>query len=970
MASASPWQKHAHLIASVILILGLFFYLYHIDRWLMDDDEGNFCYASWRVAAGEVPFRDFLTEQVPLFLYWGGTIVRIFGPSLLALRYATVLATLLTAFVVYLTAREVFGYRVALLSLPLFLMHKDVYFVARLFRPEVYMLLFSVLGAYAFVRAYPAIRRGSFLSGALFGLAMLFKLFAALPIAGCALFLLWRLYRSRDRRMMGHLAALAVGFGATAGTALVLFQIRTPLFFGAVIRYQFVQGAELSPWQVVIKGLQFFWSYLKGNPAFVLLALLGAALSVAQVLRLAIFGARQEAGIGALYAWQIPTATAFLIISRTVQDRYLVYLVPALSVLVAVSLERIARGLLAPFAVRRGGEENKASASGSRELAQTAVSAQAKSRRTNGALVVLLAVLSLWPSWRGDLAVASWEEHETLQIAQYIQAHTAPDAIVLCDYPELNFYALRKSTYFGSSISGYATQTGQITGADLIQGIEAENVQMVWINTHGGAHQLVSLRDYDDFYRYVQRHFQLVRLFQRAYQTFEVYHRQDLMPLRPAAEFGGKLALTGAQLGSGSVESGRPLSLALRWQALEPMPRDYTVSLRLLDAEGHQYGQKDVLLQRTFTSGWQGAQEQIGHVSTSQWPSGVQVMDEYVLPIAPATPPGKYWLGVLLYDLASGEVLPVRDALGQARGVDYPLAMVEVARPERAPALDELAIHQQINQDFGGDLRLLGRGPVVETARPGDSLRVALFWQALRDMEQDWQLVLRVRGADGNLLAEGRFEPANAGHPTSEWSENEVVMGQYDLVLDRNAVAGQAQLMLDWIDAATGQRMLQTDYTLTQVSIVGQSRQFTVPETIQHRLDANLGDRVSLLGYDLMQDAVPAGGSVHLTLYWQALTTMQTGYTVFTHLLGSDGHVWGQKDSVPLQGFYPTTAWLSGEVVADPYVIEVPADAPVGEYVLEVGMYAAASGERLPALDASGQRVDDRVLLPPVRVGN
>src|SRR5690606_11772425 len=104
------------------------------------------------------------------------------------------------------------------------------------------------------------------------------------------------------------------------------------------------------------------------------------------------------------------------------------------------------------------------------------------------------------------------------------------------------------------------------------------------------------------------------------------------------------------------VRSGQPLSLALRWQALEPMRHDYTVSLRLLDAAGHLFGQKDVLLQRVFTSGWQGVEEQVEYVSTSQWPNGMQVMGEYVLPVAPATPPGRYRVGVLLYDLASGEV--------------------------------------------------------------------------------------------------------------------------------------------------------------------------------------------------------------------------------------------------------------------------------------------------------------------------
>ncbi len=812
------------------------------------------------------------------------------------------------------------------------------------------MLLLGTLGAYAIVRARPGQKRLFFLSGVLFALAMLTKLFAAWPTAGGVLFLLWRVCRPASARhdssrksTIGDLAALIAGFFVIVGTVFVFFQANIPVFFQAVVKYHFNLETSLGPWQILIKGLEFFWSYIRGNPVFVLLALLGAAISVAG-----------EDDIRAFYAWQIPSAAGFLVVSRSLQDRYLVYLVPALSVLAAVSLERLAHGGLWLSLGRPDYEQRK------RNLA----------RRLGLPLAVLAAVLSLGPSWRSDLAIARLEERETRQIARYIQAHTAPDDVILCDYPELNFHALRKSTYLGSSLSGGETLSGQMTGAGLIEGIEADSVQMVWINTHGGAHQLVNLRDYDAFYRYVQSHFKLVRLFQRAYQSFEVYHRRDLMPLRPDAKFGQRLVLTGAQLGSDSVRSGQPLSLALRWEAVEPVLHDYTVSLRLLDAAEHLFGQKDVLLQRVLTSGWQGTREQVEHVSTSQWPNGMQVMGGYVLPIAPATPPGRYRVGVLLYNLASGEVLPVRDALGQAIGLDCPLTTIEVSRPERAPAADELAIHQQVNQNIGADLRLLGRGPVRDTVLPGDPVRVALFWQALNAMEQDWQLVLRAQDSAGVCAAEGRFELANADYPTSRWTPGDVLLGQYDLALARDATAGVVQMTLNCVDAATGQFLLDRDYVLTTLRIAGQSRQFAVPETIQHRLDANLGDRVSLLGYDLAADTVRTGGSVCLTLFWQARTAIDTGYTVFTHLLGSDGQVRGQKDNVPLEGTYPTTAWLSGEVVVDSYVIEVPVGTPAGEYILEVGMYSATSGERLPVLGAGGERLGDRVLLPPVRVGD
>ncbi len=53
----------------------------------------------------------------------------------------------------------------------------------------------------------------------------------------------------------------------------------------------------------------------------------------------------------------------------------------------------------------------------------------------------------------------------------------------------------------------------------------------------------------------------------------------------------------------------------------------------------------------------------------------------------------------------------------------------------------------------------------------------------------------------------------------------------------------------------------------------------------------------------------------------------------------------------------------------DEYEIRIESDAPPGEYVLEVGMYNAATGERLPVYDQEGQQLaEDRVLLGQVKV--
>jgi hypothetical protein len=149
---------------------------------------------------------------------------------------------------------------------------------------------------------------------------------------------------------------------------------------------------------------------------------------------------------------------------------------------------------------------------------------------------------------------------------------------------------------------------------------------------------------------------------------------------------------------------------------------------------------------------------------------------------------------------------------------------------------------------------------------------------------------------------------------------------------------------------------------LGSLVVQGQERRFTVPP-IQHLVEANLGHRVKLLGYDLSAETLKAGDTLRLTFYWQAQRQMVTSYTVFTHLLDKDSHIWGQKDSIPCDGTRPTTGWVEGEVIADEYNIVVQPDAPPGEYVIEVGMYEAETGQRLPVLDEEGQVQGDRVLL-------
>jgi len=102
------------------------------------------------------------------------------------------------------------------------------------------------------------------------------------------------------------------------------------------------------------------------------------------------------------------------------------------------------------------------------------------------------------------------------------------------------------------------------------------------------------------------------------------------------------------------------------------------------------------------------------------------------------------------------------------------------------------------------------------------------------------------------------------------------------------------------------------------------------------------------------------GGRVTVMARWQALRPLERDYTVFFHVETPDGAVWGQRDTMPLDGQLPTSIWRPGQVVVDQYVVTLKPDAPIADdYRYLLGLYTWQDGVRL-AVDG-----DDKVVLTP-----
>jgi len=135
------------------------------------------------------------------------------------------------------------------------------------------------------------------------------------------------------------------------------------------------------------------------------------------------------------------------------------------------------------------------------------------------------------------------------------------------------------------------------------------------------------------------------------------------------------------------------------------------------------------------------------------------------------------------------------------------------------------------------------------------------------------------------------------------------------------------------------------------------------PAQPQVKTNLRLGERIELRGYDLLQPELTGDKPLKLRLYWRASGPIDADYTVFLHLIGPDGGVYGQRDAMPGDGNAATSHWAVGQTVLDEHEIALAPDAPPGEYPLSVGLYDWRTGERLPMFDENGQQLPENRLV-------
>ena len=317
--------------------------------------------------------------------------------------------------------------------------------------------------------------------------------------------------------------------------------------------------------------------------------------------------------------------------------------------------------------------------------------------------------------------------------------------------------------------------------------------------------------------------------------------------------------------------------------------------------------------------------------ATTTWPTDAYVVDSFELPIIPGAPPGQYAIYVEVF--ARETLLPLAASAPAPHPASRPFAAIiaalDVTPARRTFSADELGIYNfRLDRPLTADLTLLGLNVDRSDALPGDSVLLTLFWQAAQPAAVD--LTLQLVGDQGQVVAEDRstFNP----------------VGQTIQLRRVRVPADMATGRYRWRGSIEGQVIFETG----ELRVTAPDRSFVIPP-IEQRIDQVFDGQIALLGYNGAECA--RGATCALTLIWRSEQAPAKSYKVFVQLLDANGLPRAQIDAAPVNGARPTTSWLPGEIITDPYMLNLPADLPAGRYRVVAGLYQELDNTRLKLTD-------------------
>jgi hypothetical protein len=335
------------------------------------------------------------------------------------------------------------------------------------------------------------------------------------------------------------------------------------------------------------------------------------------------------------------------------------------------------------------------------------------------------------------------------------------------------------------------------------------------------------------------------------------------------------------------------LDVGLFWEANSPAAKDYLIEVELVNNTGQ------------VVSSW------IGHPTggvypTRTWQRGDKVHDEISLPLLDV-PPGNYTVQVFLREA-------FRTPLQRLAGALF-VAPVTISETSAAvPGLKSTTVDT-------------ASGPVIIDYQvwPFEFLRfgyphfryrgsIPVLWSGPPGTEVQFQLVSPTGAAYEPLTTQGNLQTFVVD---PDWPS-----GRYQLkvlVKEGGTVTGQAGLA-------------------PPIIVQNKAREFEKPP-MAYPLDANFGNMVRVLGYDLPKRRFQPGEILSIPVHWQSIDVVNKWLRIYNRLYDTDQQLWIVSDHGTPPLFQGSITWTPDQVISFPSEMWLDPQLPNGVYTIHYGVY-------------------------------
>lgn len=243
------------------------------------------------------------------------------------------------------------------------------------------------------------------------------------------------------------------------------------------------------------------------------------------------------------------------------------------------------------------------------------------------------------------------------------------------------------------------------------------------------------------------------------------------LTLRDAAV--GHVTLEAVQLSTSRLAVGEPVyvSLSLSGDAREPLRAEW--QLRAL-ADGRLW------------------LREVRMLPADAWPTRGTVTERVIVAPPDALPPGEYALEIAFSR-------PNLAPLGEPARVATLFRPPDVSR-------DPLTPDHPLDITVGNAITLIGYD-APERLAPGDTLRLALIWQARDAVGGDFKVFVHVFAPDGTLAAQADAVPVYWTYPTTVWQPGETIRDVHVIPLEATLPRGDYRVLVGMYDPVTGARL-------------------------------------------------------------------------------------------------------------------------------------------------------------------